>query len=125
MIGYATIGSKDLPKAEAFYNELLSLVGGKQLMALDRIKFYGSDDGGAMLAVCVPADEGEQSCGNGQMVAIPGGSPEGADALYNKAIELGAKCGGEPGQRFPFFYGAYVYDLDGNKLCFFHMTPGE
>ncbi len=125
MIGYATIGSKDLPKAEAFYNELLGLVGGKQVMALDRIKFYGTDAGGAMLAVCTPADEGVQSCGNGQMVAIPGGSPEGADELYNKAIALGATCGGEPGQRMPFFYGAYVYDLDGNKLCFFHMTPGE
>lgn len=123
MIGYATIGTKDLPKAEAFYNELLALVGGKQVMGLDRIKFYGTDEGGAMLAVCTPADEGEQSCGNGQMVAISGGSPEGAQELYNKAIELGATCGGEPGQRLPFFYGSYVYDLDGNKLCFFHMTP--
>jgi len=93
MIGYATIGTKDLPKAEAFYNELLGTIGGKQVMGLDRIKFYGTDDGGAMLAVCTPANEGEQSCGNGQMVAIPG------------------------------FYGGYVFDLDGNKLCFFHMTP--
>lgn len=123
MIGYTTIGTKDLPKAEEFYGELLSLVGGKQVMGLDRIKFYGTDEGGAMLAICIPADEGEQSCGNGQMIAISGGSPEGAQALYKKAIELGATCGGEPGQRFPFFYGAYVYDLDGNKLCFFHMTP--
>ncbi len=123
MIGYSTIGSKNLDKAVAFYDELLTLVGGKQLMALDRIKFYGTDEGGAMLAVCTPADEGEQSCGNGQMIAISGGSPEGADALYNKAIELGATDAGEPGQRMPFFYGAYVNDLDGNKLCFFHMTP--
>ncbi len=125
MIGYTTIGSKNLDKAVAFYDELLKLVNGKQLMALDRIKFYGNDDGGAMLAVCTPADEGIQSCGNGQMVAIPGGSPEGADALYKKAIELGATDAGEPGQRASFFYGAFVYDLDGNKLCFFHMTPGE
>ena len=125
MIGYATIGSKDLDKALDFYDSLLALIGGKQVMGLDRIKFYGTDAGGAMLAVCTPADEGEQSCGNGQMVAIPGGSPEGADALYNKAIELGATDAGEPGQRFPFFYGAYVHDPDGNKLCFFHMTPSE
>lgn len=123
MIGYTTIGSKNLDKAVTFYDALLADIGGKQLMALDRIKFYGTDEGGAMLAVCTPADEGEQSCGNGQMVAISGGSPEGADALYNKAIALGATDAGEPGQRMPFFYGAYVYDLDGNKLCFFHMTP--
>ena len=122
MIGYATIGTKNLDKACKFYDELLALVGGKQKMGLDRIKFYGTDDDGAMLAVCTPADEGVQSCGNGQMVAIPGGSPEGADALYNKAIELGATDEGEPGQRMDFFYGGYVRDPDGNKLCFFHMS---
>ncbi len=122
MIGYTTIGSKDLNKAVAFYDELFALVGGKRVMEMDRIKFYGTESGGAMLAVCTPADEGEQSVGNGQMVAIPGGSIEGANALYKKAIELGATCGGEPGQRFDFFYGGYVFDLDGNKLCFFQMT---
>lgn len=123
MIGYSTIGTKNLDKAVTFYDGLLALVGGKQLMALDRIKFYGTENGGAMLAVCIPANEEEQTCGNGQMIAIPGGSAEGAATLYKKAIELGASDAGEPGQRFPFFYGAYVYDLDGNKLCFYHMTP--
>ncbi len=125
MIGYTTIGSKNLEKSLAFYDELLALVGGKQLMGLERIKFYGSEAGGAMLAVCMPADGEAQSCGNGQMVAIPGGSPEGAQALYNKAIELGATDAGAPGQRVSFFYGSYVNDPDGNKLCFYHMTPGE
>ncbi len=123
MIGYTTIGTKNLEKALNFYDALLQLVNGKQLMGLDRIKFYGTDAGGAMLAVCIPADESDHQCGNGQMVAIPGGSPEGADALYKKAIELGATDEGAPGQRFPFFYGGYVRDPDGNKLCFFHMTP--
>ncbi len=123
MLGYTTIGSKDLAKSVAFYDELLALVGGKIMMGLDHIKFYGTDEGGAMLAVCTPADNKEQSSGNGQMVAIPGGSPEGADALYNKAIELGATCGGAPGQRNSFFYGSYVFDHFGNKLCFYHMTP--
>jgi len=123
MLGYTTIGTKDLEKSMAFYDELLALVDGKQLMGLDRIKFYGTDAGGAMLALCLPADGGEQSCGNGQMIAIPGGSPEGADKLYNTAIELGATDEGAPGQRFPFFYGAYVRDLDGNKIAFYHMTP--
>lgn len=125
MIGYNTLGTTDLTRAIAFYDELLALVGGKQVMGLDRIKFYGTAAGGAMLAICTPANEGEQSCGNGQMVAIPGGSAEGAEALYNKAIELGATDAGKPGQRLPFFYGSYVRDLDGNKLCFYHMTPAE
>lgn len=122
MIGYTTIGTGDMDRALAFYDALLAEVGGKQLMGLDRIKFYGNGEGG-MLAICTPHNEEPQNCGNGVMVAIPGGSPEGADKLYAKAIELGATCDGEPGQRMPIFYGAYVRDLDGNKLCFYHMTP--
>jgi predicted lactoylglutathione lyase len=123
MLGYTTIGTKDLKKAVAFYDALLEQIGGKQLMGLEHIKFYGTDAGGAMLAICTPADKGEQSVGNGQMIAIPGGSAEGAKALYNKAIELGATCEGAPGQRLPFFYGGYVRDLDGNKIAFYNMTP--
>lgn len=123
MIGYTTIGCSDLDKACTFYDSLLADIGGKQLMGMDRIKFYGTEAGGAMLAICIPFNKEPQHCGNGTMVSISGGSPEGADALYKKAIELGATDEGEPGQRLPFFYGGYVRDLDGNKLCFYHMTP--
>jgi predicted lactoylglutathione lyase len=125
MIGYATIGTKDMPKAVAFYDTLLAEIGAKQLMDLDRIKFYGTGaEGAAMLAICIPYDENTQSAGNGNMVAIPGGSREGVDKLYAKAMELGATDEGEPGERMPVFYGAYVRDLDGNKLCFFDMKLG-
>ncbi len=124
MIGYSTIGVNDMDRAVAFYDGLLSEIGGKQLMGMDRIKFYGAGDGGAMLALCIPYNEKEQSHGNGNMIAIPGGSREGVDNLYARAIELGATDEGEPGERMPSFYGAYVRDLDGNKLCFFEMKAG-
>ena len=122
MLGYTTIGTNDLEKSVKFYDKLLALVGGKLLMGMDRIKFYGTDAGGAMLAICEPFDKSTPDCGNGNMIAIPAGSPEGANDLYAKAIELGATDEGEPGQRMPFFYGGYVRDLDGNKVCFYHMT---
>jgi catechol 2,3-dioxygenase-like lactoylglutathione lyase family enzyme len=121
MIGYVTIGTKDMTKAVAFYDALLAEIGGKQLMGMDRIKFYGTEPGAPMLALCIPYDQQEQHPGNGTMVAIPGGTREGVDKLYAKAMELGATDEGEPGQRMPIFYGAYVRDLDGNKLCFFEM----
>lgn len=121
MLGYTTIGTKDLGKAVDFYTSLLALVDGKLMMDMERIKFFGTEAGGAMLAVCIPADKGSQSCGNGQMIAISGGSAEGATALYNKAIELGATDAGAPGQRMEGFFGSYVNDADGNKLCFYHM----
>ncbi len=123
MIGYVTIGTNDLAKATAFYDALLGEVGAKQLFGMDRIKFWGNKPGTPMLAVCVPYDKEPQHCGNGNMVAIPGGSEEGVDKLYAKARELGATDEGAPGARMPTFYGAYVRDLDGNKLCFFQMKP--
>jgi predicted lactoylglutathione lyase len=77
-----------------------------------------------MLAVCIPYNEEAHDHGNGNMIAIPGGSREGVDKLYAKAIELGATDEGPPGERLPIFYGGYVRDLDGNKLCFFEMKMG-
>ena len=124
MLGYVTIGTKNLDKACAFYDSLLALVGAKQLFGMDRIKFYGTGMGAAMLAVCTPYDGGAHQPGNGNMVAIPGGSREGVDKLYAKAIELGATDEGPPGERMPVFYGGYVRDPDGNKLCFFDMKLG-
>ena len=120
MVGYVTIGVSDMQRAVGFYDRLLAEVGGKQIMGMDRIKFYGTG-AGANLAICIPYDQKAPQPGNGTMVAIAGGSPEGVDKLYAKAIELGARDEGEPGQRLPFFYGGYVRDLDGNKLCFFDM----
>jgi predicted lactoylglutathione lyase len=92
---------------------------------MDRIKFYGTSTDEAMIALCIPYDEEPHERGNGWMIAIPGGSKEGVDKLYAKAIELGATDDGPPGDRIPnLFYGAYVRDLDGNKLCFMEMKMG-
>ena len=121
MLGYVTVGVSDIEKACDFYGALLGEVGGKQLFGQDRIKFYGTGPGSPMLAICIPYDQKDPAPGNGNMIAIPGGSREGVDKLYQKAMQLGAFDEGEPGERLPVFYGAYVRDLDGNKLCFFEM----
>ena len=121
MLGYVTIGVSDMDRAEAFYGPLLEQIGAKQLFGQDRIKFYGTGMDSAMLAICSPYDEQAPNCGNGNMIAIPGGSREGVDKLYAKAIELGGSDEGEPGERLPVFYGAYCRDPDGNKLCFYEM----
>ncbi len=124
MIGYVTIGTNDLDKATAFYDALLAEVGAKQIFSTERIKFYGNAPGSPMFAVCLPYDQKEHHRGNGNMVAIPAGSREKVDELYAKARELGATDEGEPGERMPVFYGSYVRDLDGNKLCFYDMKAG-
>jgi predicted lactoylglutathione lyase len=91
-------------------------------MDMDRIAFIGKDMGSPMLSVCIPYNEESPAPGNGNMVAISPGSKESVDTFYHKAIELGASCEGEPGQRIPdMFYGAYIRDPDGNKMCFYHF----
>ena len=55
------------------------------------------------------------------MVALVVDSKEKVDAVYNKAIELGAKDEGPAGPRGDNFYAGYFRDLDGNKLNVFCM----
>ena len=60
---------------------------------------------------------------SGNMVAIPS-DRAGVDKMYAKALQLGATDEGAPGERNPAFYGAYVRDTEGNKLCFYEMKMG-
>ena len=121
MIAYTTIGVKDLDKAKAFYLDLLEELGGSVFMDTGRLAALGTPEGGAMLAVCTPYDEGEPDPGNGNMVAIAPGSPEQVDKLHARALELGGSDEGAPGQRMEGFYGGYFRDPDGNKVCFCHF----
>ncbi|MBR9870259.1 MAG: VOC family protein [Gammaproteobacteria bacterium] len=122
MIGYVTLGVSDMEKAKQFYSDLLGNMGAKVLMDMGRIAFIGKDLSTPMLAVCTPFNGEPNNPGNGNMLALQPGSKEAVDSYYKKAIELGATCDGEPGQRIPDqFYGAYVRDPDGNKLAFFQF----
>lgn len=122
MISYVTLGVSNLAAAKTFYNKLLADLGAKILLDNSRICFIGKSMAAPMLAVCIPFNQEPASTGNGTMVAFAPGSKEGVDALYNKAIALGASCDGAPGERIAnVFYGAYVKDSDGNKLCFNHF----
>ncbi len=120
MLGYVTLGVKDMDAAKAFYGELLADLGARVLVDMERIAMIGTSMEEPMVAVCLPYDGEPAHPGNGNMAAIKAGSKENVDKLYHKAIELGATCDGEPGQRIPdMFYGAYVRDPDGNKLALF------
>ena len=122
MIGYVTIGVSDMEKAKKYYTDLLGDMGAKVLMDLGRIAFIGKDMKSPMMAVCTPYDGSPNHPGSGNMLAFQPGSKEAVDTCYHKAIELGASCGGEPGQRIPGrFYGADVKDPDGNKVAFYHF----
>ena len=120
MIGYTTIGVSDMERAKAFYCDLFAEKGAKVVIDAGRIAFIGTKRGEPMLAVCEPYDKGDPTPGNGAMIAFPIAEKEEADRLHARALELGGTCDGPAGQRIPDrFYGSYVRDPDGNKLCFY------
>lgn len=127
MIGYATVGTNDLPRALAFYDALLGTLGGRRLIEMDRGCIYAAHPGAPMLGVMRPYDEAAATVGNGSMAAIAAPDRDGVDRLHARALELGGADEGAPGARGPAgspFYGAYFRDLDGNKLGVFHWRQG-
>ncbi|MEO0465206.1 MAG: VOC family protein [Pseudomonadota bacterium] len=118
MLAYVTLGTNNLEKALEFYDAFMQEFGAKRFFDNGRLYFYGTEPGQPMLVVGGPYDEQAANCGNGHMVALNASGPEEVQKIYKRAIELGATCDGQPGERVPgVFYGAYFRDLDGNKLC--------
>jgi catechol 2,3-dioxygenase-like lactoylglutathione lyase family enzyme len=121
MIGYVTLGTTDLPRAAAFYDALLGTIGAKRLMQGERFIAWAVTPSQPALGVILPFDGEPATVGNGCMVALAAERPTQVDALYARAIELGATDEGKPGPRGGGFYAGYFRDLDGNKLNFFCM----
>lgn len=127
MIGYITLGTADLEKAAAFYDALLGTIGATRFMEEpDYFIAWSKDEDHAALSVTKPFDQKPATVGNGVMVAMYFETPEQVNAFYDKAIELGATCEGQPGFRpqdaTSGFYAGYFRDLDGNKLNAFCMV---
>lgn len=121
MIGYVTIGTNDLPRAAKFYDALLGELGAKRAMEMDRGIGWSAGAGQPMIMAMKPNDGKAATIGNGVMVALAVDSKAKVDAIYKKAIELGAKDEGPAGPRGTGFYAGYFRDPDGNKLNVFFM----
>ena len=119
MIGYVTLGTNDLDRAARFYDALLAEIGAGRFMQDDRFVAWAVAPDKPSLGVIKPWDGKPATVGNGVMVALIVDSPAKVDALYRKAMELGASDEGKPGPRGDGFYAAYFRDPDGNKLNFF------
>ena len=116
MIGYVTLGTNDLAKAAKFYDALLATIGAARFMESDRFIAWAVSPTTAGLGLIKPFDGQPATVGNGVMVALVLDSREKVNALYKKAIELGASDEGPPGPRGEGFYAGYFRDLEGNKL---------
>lgn len=122
MIGYVTLGTNDLPKAVAFYEKLLTPLGGKRFMENEQFVAFSAGQDKPGIGITKPFDGKPATHGNGTMVALEVDSDSKVDEMYALAMKLGASDEGKPGARGGGFYAAYFRDLDGNKLNFFHMS---
>lgn len=116
MLGYVTLGTNDMARSAAFYDALLAEFGANRGMETDRFIAW-SFGSGQMLCVIKPYDGQPASVGNGTMVSLGASSPAQVDAVYARAIALGAADEGAAGPRGDSFYAGYFRDPDGNKLA--------
>jgi catechol 2,3-dioxygenase-like lactoylglutathione lyase family enzyme len=119
MIGYVTVGTRDLERAAGFYDALLAELGAGRFMAGERFIAWAVSPTQPSLGVILPFDGQPATVGNGTMVALAVDSPALVDKLHARALELGGTDEGAPGPRGQGFYAGYFRDLDGNKLNFF------
>jgi catechol 2,3-dioxygenase-like lactoylglutathione lyase family enzyme len=122
MIGYVTIGTNDLKRSAAFYDAALVPFGYAKTFQDGGWAGYGP--GGKMegfeIYIAAPHNKEPASVGNGSMLAFRAPNREAVDAFHAAALTAGGLDEGAPGVRGtsnPAFYGAYVRDPEGNKLC--------
>ena len=122
MIGYVTLGTRDIKKAAAFYDKIAAEMGLGRFLESDTFVSWGSEESGAGLGITAPFDGKPMTVGNGVMVALAARDRAEVDRIYKLALSLGGTDEGAPGPRGEGgFYAAYFRDLDGNKLNAFVM----
>lgn len=121
-IGYITIGYNDEAAAVAFYDAVLGAIGYERGPVEGGWAFYGKGDAPGV-GLCKPFDGQAARGGNGAMIGFKAATRDEVKAAYSAALAHGGTDEGAPGFRPPEatsgFYGAYVRDAAGNKLCIY------
>lgn len=116
-ICHASIGTKDLKRAKAFYQPLLKVLNIDMVCDYEHAIAFGK--GYPEFWVQIPYDKQFASSGNGVHFGFVATTKEQVDAFYSLAMSLGAQDNGKPGPRPEYgepYYGCFVIDLDGNKI---------
>ena len=123
VFSHLTIGSSDMDRSVRFYDAVLAPVGLVRLKSFRAASGYGPKDfAGINLPFWIlrPHDRKAASAGNGVTVAFTVPSRAAVDAFHAAALANGGTDDGPPGLRthyHPDYYGAYVRDPEGNKVC--------
>ncbi|MBN6043606.1 VOC family protein [Citrobacter sp. ku-bf4] len=127
MFSYIMLGTNDLPRAIAFYDPLMELLGHPKAGRGEEGASWGTFSENHTTGLCVgkPFDGQAAGVGNGTMVALNARSVEHIQQLHALSLRLGGTDEGAPGHRPQYgqgFHSAYVRDPDGNKLAFVYYA---
>lgn len=120
MFSHVTVGSNDIAKAKGFYENLLNPLGLVRHVEFPNAVGYGPASGRPQLWIGNPLDRKAATVGNGITIGLDAPNRPAVDAAYKAGMAAGGKDEGAPGLRahyHPNYYGAYLRDPDGNKIC--------
>lgn len=119
MIDHTGIPVSDPAKAKAFYDAAMGALGAKILMTVPKeftggkwVAGYGRTKPDFWLTE-------SEVVGPGRHYAFTASSRAEVDAFYTAALAAGGRDNGAPGIRahyHPDYYGAFVFDPDGNNV---------
>lgn len=125
MYSHTTIGTNALEPAMRFYDGVMAALGHQRFYTFDKGAGYGANEA-EQLWILSPFDGQEAHAGNGVMIAFMAPNRAAVDAAFEAAMAAGGQSEGEPGLRPQYhdnYYGAYMRDPDGNKLCVVCHNP--
>jgi catechol 2,3-dioxygenase-like lactoylglutathione lyase family enzyme len=114
---HVSVGVADVSRAKSFYDVVLRTVGLRVLKSTPHAIHYGIDE--IIFSLETPTDGRPPTAGNGVHIAFVAADSSAVDAFHREALRLGARDAGAPGPRPQYsegYYGAFVLDLDGNKI---------
>jgi catechol 2,3-dioxygenase-like lactoylglutathione lyase family enzyme len=118
MLHHVSIGVRDVSRAALFYDAVLGALGYKRVVEyLPYALGYGTT--GPMFWVGLPHNQQAPTVGNGAHVGFSARSKDAVHKFYDAALANGGSDNGPPGPREmygPEYYGAFVIDLDGNRI---------
>lgn len=114
---HVSVGTNDLNRAQAFYDQVMGVIGLRRIKRSDRLVGYGLTE--IIFSLERPRNGDQSGPGNGVHVAFHAGHRNAVDDFYRVGLAHGGTDDGPPGIRAEYdqhYYAAFLRDPDGNKI---------